>query len=362
MKISLYLLIFAVLSLATSHTAVYAAKPRQVVVAQVRVSEISDRVEALGTARANESVRITANVTEKVTRILFEDGQAVQANELLVVLEQSEEQASLERARAILGERELALNRLKRLEKRKLAATDELDKARLEVQQARASVTVIQARINDRIIRAPFAGVVGLRNISVGALVETGDLITTLDDTSSIKLDFSVPAIYLPGLNPGMQIEARATTVGSQRQSGEVRSIDSRVDPVSRSIKIRAILPNPDGAIVPGLLMQVDLLSNTRQALLIPESALLPQSDKQFVMVVVSGGKGKSVAKRPVNIGTRLPGLVEILQGLEAGEQVVTHGNSKVRTGQAIDILAIDDGTVDIATILKQQGKKGKQP
>lgn len=337
-------------------------KPQHVIVAPVRVEEISDRIEALGTARANESVSITANVAEKIKEIHFEDGQQMNAGDIMVVLEQSEEQANLQQARALLGERQVTLNRLLRLEKQKLAPTDELDRTRLEVDQAKASISAIQARINDRIIRAPFAGVVGLRNISVGALVESGDLIATLDDIRFIKLNFSVPSIFLPELKAGLKIKARSSAIGNQSYMGEVSSIDSRIDPVTRSVQVRAILPNPEGVILPGSLLQVDLLRNTREAQLIPESALLPQGNKQFVMLLVKKDGMDSVEKRAVNIGIRLPGSVEILNGLTVNDQVITHGNNKVRPGSSVTVLAVDDGTVDIADIIKGKNKKARQP
>ena len=245
----------------TGHAAaVPADKPKHVIMAPVVLKEISDRVEALGTALANESVNITSNVSEKIEEIHFEDGQSVKAGEILVVLNQAEEQANLKQAQAVRGERKLALDRLLQLDERKLAAPDEIDRTRLELAQAEASITAIKARISDRVIRAPFDGVVGLRDISVGALVESGDLIATLDDTSRIKLDFSVPAMFLAELKPGLKIKARATALGNKEYRGKVRSIDSRVDPVTRSVQVRALLPNPDGSIIPGILMQVDLL------------------------------------------------------------------------------------------------------
>jgi membrane fusion protein (multidrug efflux system) len=333
--------------------------PKHVIVAPVASREISDRVEALGTARANESVNITSNVTEKIREIHFEDGQQVKAGDVLVILDQAEEKANLKQAEAVRGERKLALDRLLQLEERKLAPTDEIDRTRLELEQAKASISAIKTRISDRIIRAPFDGVVGLRNISVGALVETGDLIATLDDTSQIKLDFTVPAMFLAELQPGLKIKARATALNNRVYQGNVKSIDSRVDPVTRSVQVRAMLPNPDGSIIPGILMQVDLLRNTRQALVIPEAALLPLANKQYVVVRVNRDGKDTVEKREVEIGIRLPGYVEILSGLTAGEFVVTHGNSKVRPGDSLDVLAIDDGSVDIATILKGQQSKG---
>lgn len=240
-----YLLLLMLLLIAGDITA-FAAQPpkgtaKHVIVAPVVLEEISDRVEALGTARANESVNITANVSEKIKQIQFEDGQQVKAGEILAVLDYAEEQANLKQAQAVRGERKLALDRLLQLDERKLAATDEIDRTRLELVQADASITAIKARISDRVIRAPFDGVVGLRNISVGALVETGDLIATLDDISRIKLDFSVPAMFLGELKPGLKIKARAMTLGSQEFLGEVKSIDSRVDPVTRSVKVSTL-------------------------------------------------------------------------------------------------------------------------
>jgi membrane fusion protein (multidrug efflux system) len=136
---------------------------------------------------------------------------------------------------------------------------------------------------------------------------------------------------------------------------GEVKSINSRVDPVTRSIQVRALLPNPDGSILPGILMQVDLLRNTRQALVIPEASLLPLADKQYVMLRVDKDGKDTVEKKQVKIGLRLPGYVEILEGLSEGQQVVTHGNSKVRPGDTLDVMAVDDGSVDIAIIIKDQ-------
>ena len=350
---------------------VFAAKnnkkaPIHVIVAPVRIVEMSDRIEALGTARAIEAVNITSNVSEKIKEIHFEDGQLVKINDILVVLEESQEQANLEQFVALRGQRQLALKRLLRLEKSQLVSKDELDLARLEVQQAKANISAIQARINDRVIRAPFSGVVGLRQISVGALVEAGTLITTLDDTRFIKLDFSVPAIFLTELKTGLKTQARAAALGDNVYLGEVKSVDSRVDPVTRSVQVRALLPNTDSRIIPGMLMQVDLLRNTRQTLQIPEAALLPLAKKHFVMVRIKKNGIDSVEKRVVKIGARVPGYVEIISGLYETEQVVTHGNNKLKPGAAINVLAVDDGSVDIENILKGKTtsatKSGNKP
>jgi len=346
-------------------------KSKHVIVAPVVMKQISNRIEALGTARAVESVNITSNVTEKITRIDFDDDQQVKSGDILVVLDQAEERAELKRAQAIRGERKLALQRLQKLEERKLTSPDEIDRTRLELEQADASISAIKTRISDRVIRAPFDGIVGLRDISVGALVETGDLIATLDDTRQIKLDFSVPSVFLTELKPGLKIRARALALGNREYTGEVKSINSRVDPVTRSIQVRALLANSDDSIVPGVMMQIDLLFNTRQALVIPEAALLPLADKQYVMLRVDKNNTDTVEKKQVKIGLRLPGDVEIIDGLNEGQQVITHGNSKVRAGDTLNVMAVDDGNIAITDIIKkhktktqnkQQKTKGKQP
>lgn len=339
-----------------------ASKTKDVIVAPVQLQQISDRVEALGTAQAFESVAITSNVTEKITEIHFDDGQQVSSGDLLVVLDQAEEQANLKQAEAIYNERKLSLKRLSKLQQRQLASADDIDRTRFELQQAEASIKAIETRISNRIIRAPFDGVLGLRNNSLGALVETGDLITTLDDTRQIKLNFTVPSVFLSELTPGLKINARAQALGDRIFVGEVKSINSRVDPVTRSVQVRALLDNPDGKIIPGILMQVDLLRNTREAMLIPESALLPLADKQFVMVRVNKDGLDTVEKRQITTGLRLPGYVEVLQGLSVDEQVVTHGNNQIKPGDALNVLAVDDGSKPIAEILKQAKKQVQQP
>jgi len=351
------LLILLALLLPLSGAAIAQAEkstpPQTVIVAPAVAGTVADRVEAIGTARADESVLITANVSEKIQSIHFEDGQQVAAGQVLVVLEQAEEQANLAQAQALLGERELALKRLLKLEKNKLTAPDLIDSARSEVAQARASIRAIQARIDDRTVRAPFAGKVGLRHVSVGALVEAADPIVTLDDTRVIKLDFTVPAVFLAELSTGMPIEASARALGDQVYQGTVSSVDSRVDPVTRSVRVRALLPNADGQIVPGVLMRVDLLRNRREALVIPEAALLPQGERQFVLVRSEKDGKDTVARRPVQIGARLAGRVEVIDGLSVGEQVVTHGAIKVKPGSAVRVLAVDDGSTELSEIIK---------
>jgi membrane fusion protein (multidrug efflux system) len=326
-----------------------------VIVAAARTAELVDRVEALGTTRANESLLVTANVTEKIAEIRFEDGQAVNAGDVLTVLAMNEEEADLAAAQAILVERRLAHDRAVQLERQQFTAKAQLDERLAELREAEARIAVIKARIEDRTIRAPFAGLVGLRNVSVGTLVEPGDVITTLDDISVIKLDFTVPSTHLTTLKPGLGIVARASAFGDRTFIGEIRSVDTRVDPVTRSVIARAVLPNPDGTLKPGLLLTVQLLKNPRTAIVVPEEALVPRGRITHVLVVDEAADNM-VVQREVTIGARQPGIAEILGGLNEGEKVITRGTLQVRPGQRVSIKAIDDGGQPLPRLLDAGG------
>lgn len=327
-----------------------AEKPVAVIVSEVRVDRFEDRVEALGTLKANESVSVTANVTETVSAIHFDDGQRVDAGEILVEMTSAEEHALLEEARARVAEAESQYDRVKSLVAQGSASESLLDERKRDLDTARALLVAIESRLADRLVKAPFAGVLGLRNISPGALVEPGDLITTLDEDSLMKLDFAVPSIFLTDLKIGLGIVAEARAYENRRFEGEIRSIDSRVDPATRSIEVRALFPNADRLLKPGVLMQVALLRNPRDSLVVPESALMHQGQDHFVMMV---GDGNTAERRQVRIGARRPGEVEVVEGLAAGDRVITHGNDKVRPGQQIAIHAIDDGTKNLRDMLE---------
>jgi membrane fusion protein (multidrug efflux system) len=312
-----------------------------VIVAPVERVSFADRVEALGTTRANESVEITTNVTEKIAKIAFDDGQRVKTGDVLVVLDRGEELAALRSAEAALVERQSAFERTEQLAKQNFAAKAKLDEVRAALQQAEAALDAARARLSDRQITAPFDGVTGLRNVSVGKLVEPGDLITTLDDISVMKLDFAVPSTYLATLRPGLRIVARAPAFPGRDFSGEVRSVDSQIDPVTRSVVARAIVPNPDGLLLPGLLMTVTLFKNPREALVVPEEALAPEGRREFVYLVEAGEPPRAV-KREITIGARRLGEVEIVDGLSAGDLVVIHGTMTLRDGRPVEIVATE--------------------
>lgn len=315
-------------------------EPLAVAVAEVRQWEMANQIEALGTLRASETADITADITETVSAIHFEDGQRVAKGELLVSLTNSEQQAQLNEARATLADAERQLERTRGLVERRVLPQQELENWIRDRDIARAQVQAVEARLSDRQIRAPFDSVVGLRQISVGTLLTPGTLVARLHDDSQMKLDFSIPEIKLSQVAPGRKVTATTRAFPDAAFRGEVTALDNQVDPATRSVLVRANVPNPDGLLRPGMLMSVRLRGVTREALVIPEEALLPLGSRQFVMLVNEQDGQLLTERREVVIGTREPGIVEIEEGLELGQRVVTHGNFRVQSGQPIHIIA----------------------
>ncbi len=329
-------------------------RPVGVIVAPVERKPIVDEVEALGTLKANESVEITSTVTELVTGVYFEDGQRVDKGDLLVEMDAAEERAELLEEQSTLEEAQRQLERAQPLVKQGVTSEATLDQRQREASTARARIKAIESRIAQRSVTAPFDGVLGLRNISVGSLAQPGTLITTIDDDSVMKLDFSVPAVYLPTIEPGVKIEARSRAFPEKIFQGTVSSIDSRIDPVTRAILVRALIDNEDRLLRPGLLMRVVLQKNPRESLIVPEEALIPEGNQNFVLVVVEGEKGKTVERRKVELGERRTGEAEILSGLEEGEQVVTHGAIKARPGSPVTIRSVQKSDESLPDLLGQ--------
>lgn len=313
--------------------------PPAVVVAQAEVKSFPLSAEALGNAMANESVDIRPKITATLTEILFEEGQAVEAGDVLVKLDDLEQVADLAAAQAALVDSEASYRRSSELFKTNVVAKSQLlqDEAKKIADQA--MVSVAQKHLADTIVRAPFAGRLGLRRVSLGSLVGPETVITTLDDMHIIKVDFDLPEIYLSRLEPGLKVLAHSAAYPDHEFSGAVSSVDTRVDPISRSVKVRSVMQNTDGHLRPGMFLTVNLLNDSIEALVIPERALIPERSVQYVYVV---GDNQLVEKRAVQIGRRRPGEVEILEGLSAGESVIVDGTQKARAGQPVSILVRD--------------------
>ena len=354
-KISIIVLITFILSpfqIAVSQEEKKASTP--VFITQVKAKKFFDIIEALGTLRARESVELNSSVTEIVTKVYFQDNQRVKKGDVLLEMDTAEEVAELAEQKSFLEEAQRQVNRLIPLVKNRAASASLLDENRRELEGAKARVNAIQSRINQRIVKAPFDGVLGLRNISVGALAQPGSIVTTIDDDRVMKLDFSVPEVFLASLKTGIVISASSEAFPDKIFEGEVAHINSRIDSVTRSIQARAILSNEEGLLKPGLLMTVELQKNPRTTLLIPEEALLANGPDNFVFVVKQVNGKTTAEKRKVILGARQFGEVEIKSGLTDGEQIVTHGILRINDGDEVTIKAIDKGNQSLSELLEQ--------
>jgi membrane fusion protein (multidrug efflux system) len=312
----------------------FSAMPIGVLAVAVRSEQISFEIEALGTTRANESVEITAKVVNQVAAVRFTEGQQVAKGAVLVELDSEQVRADLAAAEAALAESRSQYQRSRELYTTKILSDSQLEQIEATFKANEARVASARARVNDTVIRAPFAGRVGLRRVSVGSLISPGTVITTLDDTSTIKLDFTVPETFLPVVKPGLEIAARSVAYPDTSFTGQVSSIDSRVDPDTRAVTVRALLPNPQGLLKPGMFLTTRLSRGAVDTLLVPEHALVPEGGDMFVFVVKDG----VAEKRRIRTGERRVGEVQVVEGLASGELVVTEGTQKLRDGAAVTL------------------------
>jgi membrane fusion protein (multidrug efflux system) len=308
--------------------------PAKVVTQQVELQHIVDEIDALGTANANESIEIQPRISSLVEKVVFKEGQFVDKGDILIHLEDNEILAGLALAEANLSASRSLYNRSQSLADTQAISASNLEELLAQVRVDEAQVQAAKARLDNTVIRAPFSGRVGLRRVSPGSFVNTATVITTLDDVSQIKLDFSVPAVFLTVLFEGMDISAESLVYPDQVFSGTVASIDTRLDPISRAVQVRAIIPNDDGLLKPGMFMSVDLQRDRGEVVIAPEQAIVPEGTNQYVYVVANG----IAEKRLVQLGRRIPGFVAIDSGLEPGEAVITEGAHKVRDGSAVEV------------------------
>ncbi len=325
-----------------------------VVTAEAQLRQLRMGLQAIGTAVANESVEVSSKTTNIVTAIRFADGQSVQAGQVLVELDRESASADLAAATAEYEESLSQWNRARELVNSQVLSRSQFEQIEATMKSNLARLDAARARLADTYIRAPFAGRVGLRRVSLGALVTPGTVITTLDDTSTIKVDFAVPELQLGALEKGQRVVAHTSAYPGRNFSGVVDSIDSRVDPATRSVVVRAAVPNRDGALKPGMFLTVELTQDERPALVIPEEALVPEQARQFVFVAKDG----VVQKREVTLGRREPGYVEITSGLSAGDPVVIEGTLKLRDGTPVVEVGRDPAAPPVDAALVPAGDR----
>jgi membrane fusion protein (multidrug efflux system) len=293
----------------------------------------TDRIEVLGVAKGRESVTITSNTLELVTQVHFQGRTTVRKGEPLVDLQSSEQDANVLVAQVALDQAKRQYDRWKELTNRGVAPVATFEQYEATYKQAEANLTAAQSRRANRTIRAPFSGVVGLTDVAPGSLINPGTPIVTLDDISTVRVDFDVPDRYLPLVENGAQITAQSDVVPGLQVRGKIARLDSRINDRTRAIKARAEFPNGDGKLKPGMLMRINIEQGQRQAVAVPESAVQFESDQATVFVLIDQD-GQTVAqRRTVKAGSNDSGFIEIKEGLKPGERVVRDGLSNVQAG-----------------------------
>jgi membrane fusion protein, multidrug efflux system len=314
----------------------------------VRTGRIVETREAMGTVRAFESITVTAKVSGVVSRIAFEEGQKVKAGDVLLQFDADERRADIEqavaetrRAGAQRDELRVRLERAQALRRSGAGTEAQVEDLSAQVKtlesamaSAEARRKAAEARLEDLVLRAPFNGRLGTRSVSVGAYVSPGTRITTLDDLSRVRLDFSVPENLLGRLQTGQPVRALSAAFGQRFFDGKVAVIDPRVDPVTRSVRLTADFNNTDEALRPGMFLSVMLeVTNKENATVVPEEAIVSEGLRHIIFTV----KDNVVERRVVRLGQRQEGRVEIVDGLQPGETIVVRGVQRVRAGAPVN-------------------------
>ncbi|MCB5177561.1 efflux RND transporter periplasmic adaptor subunit [Microvirga lenta] len=330
--------------------------PAMVEVDTVKTGRVVETRDAVGTVRAFESITVTAKVAGLITEIGFEEGQKVKAGDMLVQFDAAERRAEIEqaaaeanRAVALRNEVAIKLERAKALSRTGAGTSAQVEDLTAQMKSLEGSIASAEAqrrgaeaRLEELTIRAPFAGRVGSRSVSLGAYVPPGTRITSLDDLSRIRLDFSVPENLLGRLKAGQTVNATSAAYPGRTFEGSVTMIDPRVEPTTRTVKLTAEFDNEDEALRPGMFLSVRLEVTTKDdAVVIPEEAIVSEGLRQIVYPVKDG----KVERRVIRIGQRQSGRVEVVEGLQPGESIVVLGVQRVRPGAQVIARPVGSGT-----------------
>jgi membrane fusion protein (multidrug efflux system) len=291
-----------------------------------------ERIEAVGSTLARQAVDIVPLTSGRVAEIAFSPGVRVETGTVLVRLDDAAERAGVAEARANLREAELALDRAKKLRANNTVAQATVDELEAAYLGSSARVDGAQQELEDRTVRAPFAGVVGIRRVDVGARVDDDDVLTTLDDLAEVEIEFSVPEIFFAQVRQKQSVSATSSAFPGRTFTGRIATIDTRVGQVSRAFLVRAVIPNPDLVLPAGMFMHVEVVLEERPAVLIPEEAVIAEGANTYVFTV----QDQRARRRTVQLGKRTAGTVEVLEGLEAGESVVRTGMQRLRDGAEV--------------------------
>ena len=313
--------------------------PVAVEAAKVAAAPLSEQVTAVGTLLSDEAVTVSSEIPGRLKEIHFQEGQPVEQGTPLFTLDDSVYRAQLADAEAKLKLATQTHKRTTTLFSSKYATAQSADEAASNLAVSTAAVELARVQLEKSHIAAPFSGIVGLRHVSVGEYITAGQPLVNLEAIDPVKADFRVPEKFLPAIRVGQTIRIKVDAFPDETFDGRVYAIDPKLDVAGRSLLVRALVPNKDQRLRPGLFARVTVLLQLKEdALSVPEQAIVPQGDSQFVFKIV-GGKAQLTK---VVTGTRRDGRVEIVEGLAAGDEVVTAGQLKIRDGSTV---AVANGT-----------------
>jgi membrane fusion protein (multidrug efflux system) len=295
-------------------------------------------ITAVGSLRSDESVTLRPEVAGRVSAIGFQEGRPVSKGAMLVKLDPAINEAEVLQAKANLTLAKAKYDRAVDLQKQGFISGQARDEAENSLKVMEASVALAAARLAKMEIRAPFSGLIGLRSVSIGDYVKEGQDMVNLESIDPLKVDFRVPEIYLKQVQVGQKLEVSLDALPGRKYEGTVSAINPLVDAAGRAIVIRAQVRNADTALRPGMFARVKLLTkDERDALVLPEQALVPQGEEQYVFRVVDG----KAQRTKVELGQRRDGRVEVVKGVAPGETIVTAGQLKLRDGMSVTLAAV---------------------
>ncbi|PKQ07184.1 MAG: efflux transporter periplasmic adaptor subunit [Alphaproteobacteria bacterium HGW-Alphaproteobacteria-11] len=310
--------------------------PAVVEVVEARHAPVEIRVSALGTLQADQSIVVTPEIPGIVTSIDFTDGQRIDEGAVVLRLNDDDLKARLAQAEARLTLTRANYQRAEQLVRQGSGTARARDEALNDFKSAEAELAAAQTALDKATIKAPFAGIVGLRQVSLGQYLTAGEPIATLADVDNLRIDFRVSEVFLTRIRKGQNVDITFDALPGQTYEGVISAVDPVVSIEGRALSVRALLANEGGELRPGLFGRVDIVTETRESILVPESAIVTdQTGNKAVFVVVDG----HATIRRVETGDRQPGQVELVSGIEPGEAVIVAGQLKIQDGASVEPL-----------------------
>jgi len=317
--------------------------PVSVEVGKVEAMTLEDDAQAVGSLRSKQGVMLRPEVSGRIASLGFADGQRVRRGQLLVQLDDTLQQAQLKQSQAQASIARTNLQRNRDLVSQNFVSQSAVDQSAAALEVAEAQVALSQAQLARMRIVAPFDGMAGIRSVNLGDYVKDGADLVNIEDLSQVLVDFRLPERFIARVKTGQTVDVSLDALPGQRFTGRIDALDSVIDADGRSLLVRARLDNPGGVLKAGLFARTRIVFAKREnALVVPEEALVPQGGKQYIFKVLESPKGKVADRIEARIGLRLPGKVEILEGLVAGDLVVTAGQARLGRGEAVPLKVVD--------------------